>query len=102
MNAVHERTNVMFPPDILRELRALVPARERSAFIAEATRKQLLVLKQRAALSRSAGVWSDEQHKDLTTEDDFFRYRQERNETWERPQRAIAEQGVEYRVPSGQ
>lgn len=102
MNAVHERTNIMFPPDILRELRQLVPARERSAFVAEATRKQLMVLKQKAALKHSAGAWSDAQHKDLTTAEDFARYREYRNEGWERRHLAIAEDGVEYHVPSGQ
>lgn len=102
MNAVHERTNIMFPPDILLELRTLVPARERSAFVAEATRRQLLVLKQRLALKQSVGAWADADHSELSEAQDMIEYRRTRNQGWTTPRLQVADDRAEYHVPSGQ
>lgn len=65
-----ERINVLLPSSLLAELRELVPPRERSGFIAEATAQQLLQLKQQRALRESRGAWTDESHPELQTQED--------------------------------
>ncbi len=101
MSAIHVRTNVMFPDDLLVELRKTVPARERSAFIAEATRRQLVMLKQRVALHESAGAWSSEAHPELESGTGVYTYRTETEQAWSERRLRVAEGGPEY-VPSGQ
>jgi len=65
-----ERINVVLPSSLLAELRELVPPRERSGFIAEATAQRLLQFKQQKALRESRGAWSDENHPELQTRED--------------------------------
>jgi metal-responsive CopG/Arc/MetJ family transcriptional regulator len=65
-----ERINVLLPSSLLAELRELVPLRERSGFIAEATAQRLLQLKQQRALRESRGAWTDESHPELQTQED--------------------------------
>jgi len=65
-----ERINVILPSSLLAELRELVPPRERSGFIAEATAQRLLQLKQQKALRESRGAWTDENHIELQTKED--------------------------------
>jgi len=65
-----ERINVLLPSSLLAELRELVPPRERSSFITEATAQRLLQLKQQKALQESRGAWSDENHPELQTQED--------------------------------
>ena len=65
-----ERINVLLPSSLLAELRELVPPRERSGFIAEATAQRLLQRKQQKALRESRGAWTDENHPDLQTQED--------------------------------
>jgi hypothetical protein len=65
-----ERINVLLPSSLLAELRELVPPRERSSFITEATAQRLLQLKQQRALQESRGAWTDENHPDLQTQED--------------------------------
>lgn len=66
-----ERINVLLPSSLLAELRELVPPRERSGFIAEATAQRLLQLKQQRALRESRGAWTDENHPELQTQEDM-------------------------------
>ena len=65
-----ERINVLLPSSLLAELRELVPPRERSSFITEATAQRLLQLKQQKALRESRGAWTDENHPELQTQAD--------------------------------
>jgi hypothetical protein len=65
-----ERINVLLPSSLLAELRELVPLRERSGFIAEATAQRLLQLRQQKALRESRGAWTDENHPELQTQED--------------------------------
>ncbi len=71
------RTNVMFPGEVLNQLRELVPARERSEFIAEATAYKLRMLRQERAIKQAIGAWKDEDHPDLMTDEDYQRWRLE-------------------------
>ena len=69
------RFNVVFPDDLLEELRRLIPARKRSELIVEATAEKLAIIRQQQALKRAAGAWTDEDHPDLNTAEDLRRWR---------------------------
>lgn len=66
-----ERINILLPSSLLAELRELVPPRERSSFITEATAQRLLQLKQQRALRESRGAWTDDNHPELQTQEDL-------------------------------
>jgi len=92
-----KRISVIFPVKVLEDLRRLVPPRERSKFIAEATETELKRLRLEKALRESAGAWSDEDHPDLMTVEDVNRYIRRLRETsmprsWDEIE-AEAEQG---------
>lgn len=54
------RMNVVFKDSLLKEMRDLVPVRQRSEFIEEAVRARLAQLRQLKAAKDAAGVWSNE------------------------------------------
>ena len=87
-NATKVRANVMFPVDVFERLRELVPAGERSAFVAEATVYKLKMLRQARAIQQAAGAWTDENHPDLMKGEDRGRWREEMDraddERWKR------------------
>ena len=72
-----ERINVLLPSSLVAELRELVPPRERSSFITEATAQRLLQLKQQKALRESRGAWTDENHPELQTQQDVRNWLEE-------------------------
>lgn len=89
-----ERINVTFPKSILESLAALVPPRERNAFIVEATGEALRRVRLLKALRESSGAWSDEDHPDLMTAQDIDRYVRQLRETWmPRTWEEMAEEG---------
>ena len=59
------RTHITLPKEILDDLDRLVEKRQRSRFIAEAVRKELLIAKQKAALQPAVGAWKDKDHSQL-------------------------------------
>lgn len=56
--------NLSLPDDLLDELRRVVPARQRSAFVVEAIRVRLALLAQVDAVAESAGAWSNKGRPD--------------------------------------
>ena len=85
--ASKERFNVVFPAEVLNDLRALVPPRKRGEFVVEATARELRRLKQRAVAERirSEGpAWKLEDHPDLVTKEDAIRYEREMRASWRR------------------
>ncbi|MGQ9490982.1 MAG: hypothetical protein ACUVR4_14745 [Anaerolineae bacterium] len=89
-----ERINVTFPKSILESLAALVPPRERNAFIVEATGEALRRRRLLKALRESSGAWSDEDHPALMTAEDIDRYVRQLRETWmPRTWEEMAEEG---------
>jgi hypothetical protein len=54
------RMNVVFKDSLLKEIRELVPVRQRSEFIEEAVRTRLAQLRQLKAVKDAAGAWSNE------------------------------------------
>lgn len=62
------RMNVVFEDNLLREMRELVPARQRSGFIEEAVRLRLAQLRQIRAAEAAAGAWSSEGRQEPSEE----------------------------------
>ena len=56
--------NVSFRDSLAKELRQMVPTRQRSQFIAEAVQDKLNLLKQERAVRAAAGSWSSEGRAD--------------------------------------
>jgi Arc/MetJ-type ribon-helix-helix transcriptional regulator len=59
------RTHVTLPKEVLADLDRLVDKRQRSRFIAEAVRKELLLARQKEALRQAVGSWKDKDHPEL-------------------------------------
>ena len=59
------RTHITFPKEVRADLERLVDKRERSKFVAEAVRKELLLVRQKHALRVAAGSWKDKDHPEL-------------------------------------
>ena len=59
------RTHIVIPEDLAREIDRVVGKRGRSAFLAEAGRKELKRLRMLRALERAAGSWKDKDHPEL-------------------------------------
>ena len=54
------KITLSLPTTLAEQLKALVPPRQRSAFVAEALRERLEEEKTLAVLEETAGIWSDE------------------------------------------
>jgi metal-responsive CopG/Arc/MetJ family transcriptional regulator len=63
------RINVLFPDDLLEQMRDLVPERKRSEFIVKATGDHLRRERQRRALELTAGAWRDESNPEAHTQE---------------------------------
>lgn len=59
------RAHITFPKEVRADLERLIDKRHRSQFVAEAVRKELLVLRQCNALRVAAGSWKDKDHPEL-------------------------------------
>jgi Arc/MetJ-type ribon-helix-helix transcriptional regulator len=63
MNA--KRTHVVLSDELVKDIDALVGARQRSSFISQAAEKELMRLRQIKALEAAAGSWKDKDHPEL-------------------------------------
>ena len=63
MNA--KRTHVVLSDELVKDIDALVGARQRSSFISQAAEKELMRLRQIKALESAAGFWKDKDHPEL-------------------------------------
>ncbi len=70
------RINVMVPAGLVREIDCVAGSRRRSAFLAEAAREKLGILRFNRAAARAFGAWTDAAHPDLMTDANLARYRQ--------------------------
>ena len=68
------RMNVVFPDDLMQELRGTVPPGKRTEFVVEATRDRLVRQRQREGLLAAAGAWSDESEACLDTPEGVRRF----------------------------
>jgi len=63
-------TPIRFPVELLSELDKFVGERQRSRFIIEATRKELIKVKQKEALRSAAGIFEDGCYPEFATTND--------------------------------
>jgi len=78
-------TPIRFPVDLITDLDKFVGERQRSKFIIEATKKELLRLKQKKALESMAGVFKEKDYPIFATIEDVSAWvRQLREETEDR------------------
>jgi hypothetical protein len=84
-----ERVNVIFPGDVLKELRELVPVKHRSELVVQATKEKLALLRQQQAVRNAAGSWKDEDHPELQTEEDLTRWLGEIRGSWQARQKLL-------------
>ena len=63
MNA--KRTHVVLSDELVKDIDALVGARQRSSFISQAAEKELMRLRQIKALEAATGCWKDKDHPEL-------------------------------------
>lgn len=89
-----ERINVIFPNDVLRELRQLVPPKRRSQLIVQATQEKLSLLRQQIAVKKAAGAWKDGEHPELQTDEDFALWIAQIRGPWRVRQELFGEQKV--------
>ena len=64
-SATKGRLNILLPEDIIRDLKELVPARQRGRFIAETLERELRRRRLLAVLDETAGAWKDEDHPEM-------------------------------------
>lgn len=60
-----KQANFLLPEDTLKELKKLVPKRERSKVVTEALKKELKRIKLEQALEESFGAWEEQDHPEL-------------------------------------
>ncbi len=73
------------PADLVEQLRALVPPRQRSAFVAEALQERLEWEETLAVLEETAGIWSAEDYPEFATDEDIDRWLREFRASWTVP-----------------
>jgi hypothetical protein len=78
------RINVTFPVDLLEELDDLAPPRKRSEVIVTATAEYVRKLKLLRVIKETAGIWDDESHPELATEEDIDAWLREIRSNWRR------------------
>ena len=72
MGLMNTRTHVVIPKELVAEIDTVVGKRGRSMFITNAAEKELLRLRQSAALKAAAGAWSKAAHPELEDGVDAF------------------------------
>jgi metal-responsive CopG/Arc/MetJ family transcriptional regulator len=68
------RMNVIFKDELLEEIRALIPVRQRSEFIEGAVRDRLALLRQEKAVRAAFGAWSEQER--LSSDEEIRRSRE--------------------------
>lgn len=77
-----QKITVMLPEALLSRLREHVPARQRSRFILEAIEERLALEEQITALTETAGVWSDQNHPEMRTDEDIDHWLDNLRQSW--------------------
>lgn len=66
-----QKITVTPPRELIECLNDRVPSRQRSHFIANAIESQLAIEEQMTAVAETAGIWTEEKHPGLKTEEDI-------------------------------
>ena len=69
-----QKVTITLPKRVLQRMDALVPARQRSRFIAEVLSERLALEEQLLALDESAGAWPDEKYPDMQGDEGVERW----------------------------
>lgn len=76
------KITLSLPTTLAEQLKALVPPRQRSAFVAEALRERLEEEETLTVLEETAGIWSDENYPEFATDKDIDRWLRELRANW--------------------
>jgi len=60
-----KRTHVVLSEQLVKDIDTVVGSRQRSAFLTQAAERELIRLRQVAALKAAAGAWKDKDHPEL-------------------------------------
>ncbi len=60
-----KRTHVVLSEQLLKDIDTVVGSRQRSSFLTQAAERELMRLRQIAALKDAAGAWKDKDHSQL-------------------------------------
>jgi metal-responsive CopG/Arc/MetJ family transcriptional regulator len=77
-----QKITVTLPRELIERLDDRVPSRQRSRFIANAIESQLAIEEQMAAVEETAGIWTEENHPELKTEEDIDTWLQNLRQSW--------------------
>ena len=76
------KITLSLPSTLVEQLKALVPPRQRSSFVAEALRERLEEEKTLAVLEETAGICSAEDYPHWDTDEDIDRWLREFRVSW--------------------
>lgn len=77
-----QKITVTLPRELIERMDDRVPSRQRSRFIANAIESQLAIEEQMAAVEETAGIWTEEKHPELKTEEDIDAWLQNLRQSW--------------------
>jgi predicted transcriptional regulator len=80
-----QKVTITLPAAVLARLNELVPARQRSRFIAEALEERLALAEQARALDETAGAWLAENHPDMGNGAAIDRWLDALRQSWTSP-----------------
>ncbi|MBE9471560.1 MAG: hypothetical protein IMY75_05595 [Chloroflexi bacterium] len=80
-----EKITLSLPTTLVEQLKALVPPRQRSAFVAETLRERLEEEETLAVLEETAGICSAEDYPYWDTDEDIDRWLREFRASWTVP-----------------
>lgn len=76
------KITLSLPKTLVERLKALVPPRQRSAFVAQALQERLEEEETLAVLEETFGAWSDEDYPEFATDEDIDRWLREFRASW--------------------
>ncbi|HRQ41716.1 MAG TPA: hypothetical protein PLD25_27665 [Chloroflexota bacterium] len=82
--AVQRKVTVTIPAELLAQLDARIPSRQRSSFITTAIKTQLALVEQQAVLEEAAGAWTENNHPDMVSETDIDHWLNHLRHSWAR------------------
>ncbi|HSN75111.1 MAG TPA: hypothetical protein VL334_08480 [Anaerolineae bacterium] len=77
-----QKITIILPKIVLQRMDELIPARQRSRFIAQALSERLALEEQLLALEESAGAWSDVGHPELVDDEAIDRWLADLRTSW--------------------
>lgn len=76
------KITLSLPTSLVERLKASVPPRRRSAFVAQALQERLEEEETLAVLEETCGAWSDEDYPEFATDEDIDRWLREFRASW--------------------